>query len=222
MQDPAVSWESFPLYFFRAFMALFPLVNPFGVVTLFLGLTAKESKMVRVRVAARACLIAGILMAVILIAGEVVIEVLGVSAGAVRIAIGLIIAYMGFGMLFARIPSEIPTPEEALGLERFDFIPLGFPGLSGAGALSIMIGFATFIGNRPSLEEKTIGHVVAFSAIAAVLLVSFAILWIATRFSGKLSRQGWEALGRAMGILKVCVGVQFVVNGVKGFLDAAR
>jgi multiple antibiotic resistance protein len=221
LHDPMV-WETAFAYFIKAAAALFPLVNPFGVVPLFMSLTEEMKPVERFKLGSQACLVAAALMVSIMLIGEVFMQFLNVSLPSVRIAIGLIICYMGLAMLFARFPSEIPTAEQVLRSGKYAFMPLGFPGLSGAGALSIVIGFSSFMTNMPSFQEKVVGHTVAISAILAVCMISWLILLVASRFTRKSSRQGWEALGRAMGILKVCIGIQFAANGVISFMEMAR
>src|SRR5262245_16146705 len=106
LHDPVV-WDTAGRYFVRAAAALFPLVNPFGVVPLFMGLTEEMPVRGRILLATRACLAAAALMIIIMLIGEVFMQFLNVSLPAVRIAVGLIITYMGLAMLFARFPSEI-------------------------------------------------------------------------------------------------------------------
>ena len=58
--------------------------------------------------------------------------------------------------------------------------------------------------------------------VAGALLLVFAavalILWVSLRSSGAIMRLvgkgGIEAISRLMGFLLVCMGVQFVINGV--------
>jgi MarC family membrane protein len=221
LHDPVV-WDTAFAYFIKAAAALFPLVNPFGVVPLFMNLTEEMKPAERFKLATQACLAAAALMVSIMFIGEIFMQFLNVSLPAVRIAVGLIICYMGLAMLFAKFPSEIPTAEQVLHSGKYAIMPLGFPGLSGAGALSIIIGFSSFMTNMPGFQEKVVGHIVTISAILVVCVLSFLILLVASRFTRKAGRQGWEALGRAMGILKVCIGIQFAANGVISFMEMAK
>ena len=52
--------------------------------------------------------------------------------------------------------------------------------------------------------------------IAVTALISYGVLRAATRLDKVLGATGMNAMARIMGFLLICIGIQFVINGVLG------
>lgn len=210
-------------HFLAAYAAIFPMVNPFSTMPLFLSLTAGMSAAHRRSQATRASIIATVIMFVVLFLGAAILHFFGISIGALRIAGGLIVAYIGFRMLF---PSQTPTPGAAPAAKEtddsqldFSFMPLAFPSLVGAGTMAVVMSMATHAAALPSAEQKLASYAVISTGILAVALTTWIILRTSTRLVRLLGAHGVDALTRIMGLLLVCIGVQFVATGVKNFIN---
>jgi len=204
-------------FFLAAFAGLFPIVNPFGAVPLFLSLTAELDEEERQQQAALVVRNAIIIMLVSLLLGGVLLEFFGISISALRIAGGLIVAYLGFHMLF---PGQASTPVKnphAAGKANYTLIPLAFPSLTGAGSIAVIMGFSTKITTLPNWGEKATGYAVVAAAILSVAWLSLLILRASMRVTRWLSPHGMDALTRFMGLVLVCIGVQFVADGIRSF-----
>jgi len=59
-----------------------------------------------------------------------------------------------------------------------------------------------------------IGHVLVAMGIAITACISYVVLRAATRLQRMLGTTGIDAVSRIMGFLLICIGVQFVINGV--------
>ncbi len=73
----------------------FALLNPLGVLPIFIGLTARESRGVQRLVALFVALTVLALLLVFLFVGESILQFLGVSMDAFRIAGGILLLLMG-------------------------------------------------------------------------------------------------------------------------------
>ncbi len=93
-------------YVFLVIAALIPIANPFSTAPVFITLTSSLSRQERHRTATLACTYMGLLLIVFLLAGAVILQFLGIGWQALRVGGGLIIAYMGFRMLFPADQSE--------------------------------------------------------------------------------------------------------------------
>jgi multiple antibiotic resistance protein len=62
-------------------------------------------------------------------------------------------------------------------------------------------------------------HALIAIGIALTAFICFAVLRVATRLAKWLGETGVDAAARIMGFLLICIGVQFVINGV---LDIVR
>ncbi len=207
-------------HFVAAFAAIFPMVNPFSTMPLFLSLTARMSADRRKSQATKASILSAIIMLVVLFIGAGIMHFFGISIAALRVAGGLIIAYIGFRMLF---PTATPTPGAAPSHDEaeldFSFMPLAFPSLAGAGTMAVVMSMATHAAASATIRMKLRAYVLISVAILAVTLVTWLILRASTRLTRFLGPQGVDAMTRIMGLLLVCIGVQFVATGVRNFIS---
>ncbi|MCY2265408.1 MarC family NAAT transporter, partial [Klebsiella pneumoniae] len=153
-------------------------------------------------------------------AGQVVMNTFGISIPGLRIAGGLIVAFIGFRMLFpqqkahdsmeAKIKSEELQDEPTANIA---FVPLAMPSTAGPGTIAMIISSASTVKHGVDFPEW-----VVLAAPPIIFLLLGVILWACLRSSGAIMRLvgkgGIEAISRLMGFLLVCMGVQFIINGV--------
>ena len=104
-------------------------------------------------------------------------------------------------------------PAEAAARAKRDvsFSPLAMPMLSGPGSIAVTIGFT-------SLAEHWHDYAAIILGILVVALISYGTLHLAERVVLVIGANGMNALTKVMGFLILCIGIQFVVNGVLGIL----
>lgn len=198
-------------------VVLLPLANPLTTVALFLGLAGNMNKQQRDRIAYMTALNVFIIMIVAYYAGQVVMNTFGISIPGLRIAGGLIVAFIGFRMLF-------PAPKSAPSATQVDdqkeevdtnisFVPLAMPSTAGPGTIAMIISSASTV-----REAGEFTPWVLTVAPPLIFLVVGLILWVSLLFSGSIMRVvgkgGIDAISRMMGFLLVCMGVQFIINGI--------
>lgn len=199
---------------------LLPLANPLTTVALMMGLSRGMDEPERNRQAFKASVYVFIIMMVAYYTGQVVMHVFGISITGLRIAGGMIVAFIGFRMLFPQQRlDEVPEVErrsEELRQRRTEdisFIPLAMPSTAGPGTIALIISTAAAV-----KHERPYAEWVMLVAPPLVFFLAAAILLLCLRSSGAIMRvlgnSGVEAFSRLMGFLLVCIGVQFVVNGV--------
>jgi len=149
-----------------------------------------------------------------------VMNTFGISIPGLRIAGGLIVAFIGFRMLFPQQKAH-ETPEAKTKSEELEdapdtniaFVPLAMPSTAGPGTIAMIISSASTVRHTSDFPEWVI--TVAPPIIFALVGL---ILWGSLRSSGAIMRLvgkgGIEAISRLMGFLLVCMGVQFIINGV--------
>jgi multiple antibiotic resistance protein len=191
------------------FVGLLPIANPFSTAAVFVAVTKRFSEAQARDQARRACIYMAIVLLVSLFAGALVMEFFGISIPALRIAGGLIVARVGFGMLNPEPEPDVGESEreEALVMTDLAFTPLAMPMLSGPGSIAVTVGMAA--GSDSPWEYGAIAL-----GILGVAYVSWLVLRSARRIVALLGPTGMTALVRVMGFLLVCVGVQFVGLGV--------
>jgi len=65
-------------------------------------------------------------------------------------------------------------------------------------------------------EHVVAGYALVAIGIAITALISYIVLRAATKLDKILGTTGMNAMARIMGFLLICIGIQFVINGVLG------
>ncbi|WP_449540629.1 MarC family NAAT transporter [Enterobacter ludwigii] len=201
-------------------VVLLPLANPLTTVALFLGLAGNMNSAERNHQSMMASVYVFAIMMVAYYAGQLVMNTFGISIPGLRIAGGLIVAFIGFRMLFpAQKAHESPkakSKSEELETEpsaNIAFVPLAMPSTAGPGTIAMIISSASTVRDGSTFPDWVI--TVAPPLIFALIGI---IVWASLRSSGAIMRWvgkgGIEAISRLMGFLLVCMGVQFIINGV--------
>jgi multiple antibiotic resistance protein len=197
-----------------ALLAILPIVNPLGAVPLVMSVASHLPEQERQRQIRRACIYTFVLMSSFLVAGSLIMSFFGISIPGMRIAGGMIVAFLGFGMLFPGADTgqaEIPQPGEI----RHDiaFTPLAMPGLSGPGTFAVVMSLSSQASSRQGWDRIADFLGVA-TGILAVVVISWSVLRAAEKFNRVLGATGMVALTRLTGFLMICIGVQFIINGL--------
>jgi multiple antibiotic resistance protein len=201
-------------YTAAAVLAILPIVNPLGAVPLVMSVASHLPKAERQRQVRRACTYTFVLMTAFLVAGGLIMNFFGISMPGMRIAGGMIVAFLGFGMLFPDASTEATQAAER-GEIKYDiaFTPLAMPGLSGPGTFAVVMSLSSQAAAREGWERVADFLGVA-SGIFIVAVTSWLVLRGAERFHRVLGATGMVALTRLMGFLMICIGVQFIINGL--------
>lgn len=197
------------------FIGILPIANPFSTAVVFLSLTEGFSEERRRQQAFMACLYMAVILITFLLLGSLIMNFFGISIPGLRIAGGLIVARIGFGMLNAKSENGLSEEqrEEAEWMDDVAFTPLAMPMLSGPGSIAITIGMAT---DADGMAQ----NLAIVTGICMVALVSWLVLRASARVVHVLGATGVNAMGRIMGFLLVCVGIQFIVDGTHDILSS--
>jgi multiple antibiotic resistance protein len=211
---------------FGSYTSLLPMVNPFSTVPLLLALTARMPVREQRRQGDLAARNAVIIMLVGLFLGSLIMQFFNISVPALRIAGGLIISVIGLNMLFPKSHGKEGDLGEATGADssaRLDYsvVPLALPSMSGAGTLALIMAYSAQVISLPSWPERIVGYGAVSVAILLMGVTCFFVLRSARWIQGYLGPQGINAMSRVMGLIMVCIGIQFIADGVMAFVRAA-
>jgi len=205
-------------YFAGAVLAILPIVNPLGAVPLVMTVAAHLPAVERLRQIRRACVYTFVMMAGFLLAGGLIMSFFGISVPGMRIAGGMIVASLGFQMLFPSAPLPSRELERETGHKAdIAFTPLAMPGLAGAGTFAVIMSLSSQASARLGFE-RVLDFTAVLLAIVIVALLCFATLRAAERLQRVLGPTGMIALTRLTGFLMVCIGVQFIIDGLTAIL----
>lgn len=204
--------------------SLLAITNPFSTIPLLLTLTSGMTERQRRQQATRAARNATIIMLIALFIGGLILEFFSISIAALRIAGGLIVAFLGFRMLFPQPAVKSDGVGESVAERRHDYslIPLALPSMAGAGSLALVMSYSTTIAELDHPTLKLIGYALAVAGIGTVGLIAALVLRAGSRIANRLGSNGLDALARVMGLLMVCIGVQFIGNGIIEFFHIQR
>jgi multiple antibiotic resistance protein len=200
--------------FLGAFTSLFSVVNPLGMMPVFLALTATDTAEYRNFQARKASVYMTCILAFFLFAGTFIMTFFGISLGSLRIAGGLIVLRSGFELLNSKDKPNLSQESTIEALEKPDIslTPLAMPLLSGPGSIAATISMAA------SHAKAYYFNFIILAAIILTGLASYAILRVSQKLLPVLGRAGLEATSKIMGFIAMTVGVQFMVNGIISFI----
>lgn len=192
-------------------IALLPIINPFSTAPLFLAITEGDSEAERNEQARKGVIYMICILIAFLIGGTFIMQAFGLSLPGLRIAGGILVAGIGMRMLYPKDDS-VQTAAEHLESRRkrdISFTPLAMPSLAGPGAISVTLGLT-------SLATSWLDFVAIIFGILLVAAMVFISLRVSTKLVRILGVNGLHAMTKIMGFLILCVGVQFIVNGIVG------
>lgn len=205
-------------YLKTALVTLLVTLDPPGLAPVFIGLTLGMTNAAKREVALRACLIAFAILAAFAFGGRAVMDALGVSIPAFRIAGGLLLFYIAFDMVFAlKAERKKELASDAVSIDHIRNVaafPLAIPLMAGPGSITATMLLAGRAGGD-WLELAGLMAIVAL-VMAATLLTFLA----AERVSKLLGTTGNVVLTRMLGVVLAALAVQFVIDGVTSAVRA--
>jgi multiple antibiotic resistance protein len=197
----------------KFFVVFLVVVDPISIIPVFVGLTTEASEAQRRQMARRAVLIAATILTVFALVGGPFLKVMSISLESFRIFGGLLLFLIALEMVFARTSgTRTSTQEELESRQREDIsvFPLAFPFISGPGALAtILLVFSPTTG-------KPLLFLGLLLCVFVVLVITLAVLYLATPMLRVLGVTGTSVINRLSGVLLGALAVQYVVDGVRG------
>jgi multiple antibiotic resistance protein len=187
----------------KDFATIWTTIDPIGNVAIFAGLTASLTRAERRRTALRATVYAAVILVVAVVAGQVILDAIGIHLHSLKVAGGIILFLFGLQMLFGRLDAEPKAPEPGRDLAVF---PLAVPSIAGPGAMMAVI----------LLTDNDVYTVAEQAQTGVVLLVVLLLTYILLLFSDAIlriiGRQGAAILVRVMGIILCSLAVEIVLT----------
>lgn len=196
-------------FLITAFATLFVVIDPPGLVPMFIALTQGMGPDQRRTIALRGCIIAAVMLTVFAIAGEAVLGFIGISMPAFRIAGGLLLFLTALDMLFER-RTQRREGQHADPDHDPSVFPLATPLIAGPGAIASMI---LLVGQS---GPGWTGTIAVIGLMLAMVAVTYLFLLASPPLERLLGRTGTIVITRLLGMLLAALSVQFVIDGVKG------
>lgn len=201
-----------------AFLTLFVAIDPPGLAPVFVALTTNMNAKERRQTALRGVLIAFCILAASALFGKNVLEALGVSIPAFRIAGGLLLFSIAIEMIFERRQErKTETAEKAITLDHIKNIaafPLAIPLISGPGAITAVIVQASNAKGDPLNLLGLVG------VLSVILLSCYLVFLVAQRIDKFLGVTGRVVLTRLLGIILAAIAVQVIGDSIFAFIHS--
>ncbi|MCK4365183.1 MAG: MarC family protein [Thermoplasmatales archaeon] len=203
--------------FLATFIPLFIIVNPSSTLALFSAITSSYAKKDRKKTAKSAVIYAAILLVIFAIAGSAILEYLGIEIYSLRIAGGILLAFVGLDMTRrGQQFGESPPGKE----QKADYalVPLAMPSLSGPGAITVIIVSMKIVPVEYNIAWW-LAIIIAVIAILLTMIITYLIFLSSTFVIKALGKKGMDAFTRVMGLLTVAIAVQFMFLAIEGWLE---
>ncbi|BCJ53913.1 UPF0056 membrane protein [Actinoplanes sp. NBRC 14428] len=194
--------------FGEVFVTLLVIVDPPGMVPVFLALTGTLPTRERTRAGTQAVLLALGVIVVFAVAGQTLLDYLHVQLPALQGAGGLLLVLVALQLL----TGKTDEPSEQGGTTNVALVPIGTPLLAGPGAI---VATMLFVQRADGATDYTV--------IGLAILGVMATVWLVLRFSGGLVKllrpAGIEVLTRIAGLLLAAIAVQLIADAVAAFVE---
>src|SRR6202011_3486267 len=192
------------------FLALFPIVDPFGGIPIFYSLTSSWPPKERRRTALKTALYVFAILVVFLFFGRFVLHFFGISLPVLKIAGGLIVANTAWGMVTSTARITPAETHEAESKEDISLTPLAMPLMSGPGAIGVVMALAAHVDSAAGYLGMVIG-------IAGVSVSVLLLFWLGGPLVRRLGPSAVGAINKIFGFLILAIAVQLVWDGVADF-----
>ena len=193
--------------------SLFTMINPLGVVPIFISLTdsfsAKESK----RVAIKASFVSFISLTLFALSGKVIFDFFGISVDGLKVIGGILFFIMGYEMLRGRtVPKKVENESNANFGGEVAITPLAIPMITGPGSITMVI---ILMQSADSVLKK--GEIIF--GIFVVILLTAIILISGRRLMNFLGPSGSNVMMRLMGLIVMLIAVEFFFAGITPYIQ---
>lgn len=200
--------------YIKIFTTLLAIVNPLGIIPIFVSLTGGLAEEERKRIVYTTSVTVAVILVVATLLGQPLLGFFGVSIASFKVGGGILLLLMSISMMQARHTQSKQTPEEAAEAEEKESIavvPIAMPLLAGPGAISTVIIYA-----NESASPLHIGLIVIICILTSLL--TWLALMAAGRVRNMLSRTGINIATRLMGLLLAAIAVEFIAGGLSVLL----
>lgn len=180
-----------------ATMVLFAVVDIIGSVPIIINLRKKAGRIQSEKTA----IVAGILLILFLFIGKQLLNLFGVTVEAFAVAGAFILFFLALEMILGITLYKGTTPETA------SIVPLAFPMVAGAGALTTVL----------SLRAKFY-----VENIIVAILINMIIVYVVLKSSEKiekfLGKQGITVIHNLFGVILLAIAVNLFTTNIRAML----
>lgn len=194
----------FALNIAKAVIVLFIIVDPFGNIPIFIGLTENVPENQKRKVFNTACLVGSILLLVFAFTGQLIFAIFNISIYSFEIAGGILLMIVSIRLIISN--REEHNANESP--EEIGAVPIAMPLLVGPGAITTTI---------LNIQQYS------YAVTALSVLIVMTVTWIILRSIGSvfkiLGKTGSLVITRVMALLIAAIAVQYILVGITHFIS---
>jgi multiple antibiotic resistance protein len=142
-----------PSAYVKIFVAILAILNPFGVLPVYLAITGKSPKHERKKIARTVGFSVASVLALTALIGDRVLQLFGISIASFQVGGSILLLLMAISMMFGKdAKGANEAAEIAPDLASIAVVPLSVPLLAGPGAISTS-GLSSFASSLPRLPS---------------------------------------------------------------------
>ncbi len=191
-----------------AFTSLFTMMNPLGIIPVYISLTAGMPPREAKKVAYKAVFTSFVILVLFAVTGKFIFDFFAITIHSLRIVGGIIFFIAGYDMLQARLNRTKSSKDDDFeDTKDIAISPLGIPLISGPGAITVSI---VLFNDAVDISQKLILLLV----IVVILLIMLASLLGGRKVIKFLGENGNKVLLRIMGLIVMVIAVEFLFSGL--------
>lgn len=215
----SIGWQALtqqiPIAFIaKAFLTLFVIIDPIGLVPLFITLVDGRSSDEQSRIARRAIFVSAVILVTFALVGTFILRYLDISIEAFQVTAGLLLFKIGIDMVFVQRERETEEEEQEAQLRQdVSVFPLAVPLIAGPGTLATVLILIN------EADSYVLGEAIVLTDTAIVLLIAYALLILAKYLAEWLGKTGVNVVTRILGVLLAALAVQYIADGTIALLQ---
>jgi multiple antibiotic resistance protein len=193
----------------REFITLFVVIDPVGSIPVFLFAVASVPPKLHRRYAMHAVFVATLVLITFLIAGQYVLETLGLRFGSFQIAGGIILFLFALTMIFGHSKPETEIEDAGKDHLAGAVFPLAMPSIASPGA---MLAVVVLTDNH---EQALVEQMITAGLLIVVMFFTLALLLAATYVHRIIGNTGASVISRVMGMILATIAVDSIIGGME-------
>lgn len=193
--------------FLEVTATLLAVVEPLGLIPLFLAGTRGFTTRKRLQAALTACLTMVAVLVVAVLVGERLFRMFSIGIASFRVGGGIVLLLTAIHLVMD--PSPEPTSQPPQGESNFAVVPLGVPLLAGPGAITAVL-------IQSQKYDSALDTVLLIGCVVLVALASFLCLALGQSLARLLGTRGVDVIGRLLGLVLAALSIEFIASGLAG------
>lgn len=194
--------------FWPVLFSVFIVLDPVGLVPLYISLTSRMGLEERNRTIVKATATSFVVLSIFILVGRYILDLLGIEPGSFFIAGGIMLFLVSLDMLFGAAKRTKTSKEEETDDAPVAIFPLAIPMLAGPGTITTIILFSSANGGGWMMTGML------FAAVFVSLGTAALFMYASQYLLRLLGKTGVSVIERIMGILLAGMSVQFIYDGL--------